>query len=519
MDQKALIRSLPLLASMLGRKYGVTVQIGGNEAFTNGRCIQLPSLPAEGDMNLVNIVRSYTDHETAHIRFTDFSCLDDSVLPIEKHVWNIFEDWRVENCFAKLYPGSRHNFQWLIRHIFVASKQELPDTPEGVVLNWLLLSVRNWEVPELKERVHVHAKIIDVVYPQLRFQLEGLLKIMRSNCPDSMAALTYAKKAVACMQQQVSMMESKTQDGMPDGIPFSFEEAKQRLKGVCDGSDVGVSDYPLDISSAAERVLEMASKSVTADDGVAVAVIGSKKTSPLAEDSMQTVERVTVGMQARFHSLMQTELLSRTRPARTGRIDWGRLYKLAINQQDIFYERSKGCGVDTAFHILLDSSGSMGSRIQFASAVSFAVIKALAVNGINVGITTFPAITEEKNSVPAVRPLVKHGERLHTNLHVQARGTTPMKEALWWVLQQMSALSEQRKIVLIVSDGEPDDVAGTIKAIKKGRKYGVEFYGLGICAQEIKDVLPESSRVISTLEELPSAMFAMLRQSVCKGVA
>lgn len=518
MERTVLVKSLPLLASMLGRKYGVTVQVGGDDAFTNGRCIQLPSLPAEGDMNLLNLVRSYTDHETAHLRFTDFSCLNASLLPIEKHVWNIFEDWRVESCFAKLYPGSRHNFQWLIRHIFVTGKQDLPDTPEGLVLNWLLLTVRSWEVPELQARVDAHATAIDLVYPQLRFQLEGLLKIMRSNCPDSSAALAYATKAVACIQQQCSMMESKPQDGMPEGIPFSFEEAKQRLKGVCDGSDP-VSDWNGDVGNAAEKALELASQSVADSAGVAVAVVGEKKTQALEDDLLQDVERVTTGMQARFNSLMQVERMTRTRPSRTGRIDWANLYKLAVGRPDVFYERSKGQGIDTAFHILLDSSGSMGSRIQFASAVCYAVVKVLAMNGINVGVTTFPAITEDTSGVSAVRPLLKHGERVHPKLCVQARGTTPMTESVWWVLQQMAGLDEQRKIVLIISDGEPDDVTGTIQAIKKGRGYGVEFYGLGICASEIQDILPSNSRVVSTLDELPSAMFAMLRQSVGKKVA
>lgn len=517
MDRTVLVKSLPLLASMLGRKYGVTVQVGGDAAFTNGRCIQLPSLPAEGDMNLVNVVRSYLDHETAHIRFTDFSCLDDSILPIEKHVWNILEDWRVENCFAKLYPGARHNFQWLIRHIFVSGKHERLDTPEALVLNWLLLTVRSWEVPELETKVCMHADAIDQIYPQLRFQLEGLLKIMQSNCPDSKAALAYAKKAVACMQQQCSMMESKPQDGMPDGIPFSFEEAKQRLKGVCNGGDP-VSIWDGDMGHAAEKALELASQSVADVAGVAVAVVGDKKTQSLADDLLQDVERVTTGMQARFNSLMQAERMTRTRPSRTGRIDWANLYKLAVGRQDVFYERSKGQGIDTAFHILLDSSGSMGSRIQFASAVCYAVVKSLAMNGINVGVTTFPAITEDTSGVSAVRPLLKHGERVHPKLRVQARGTTPMTEAVWWVLQQLSSLQEERKIVLIISDGEPDDVTGTIQAIKKGRGYGVEFYGLGICAFEIQDILPTSSRVVSTLDELPSAMFAMLRQSVGRKV-
>lgn len=36
MNHKHIIKSLPLLASVLGRKYGVQVRIGGDNAFTNG---------------------------------------------------------------------------------------------------------------------------------------------------------------------------------------------------------------------------------------------------------------------------------------------------------------------------------------------------------------------------------------------------------------------------------------------------------------------------------------------------
>ena len=35
---------------------------------------------------------------------------------------------------------------------------------------------------------------------------------------------------------------------------------------------------------------------------------------------------------------------------------------------------------------------------------------------------------------------------------------TPMAESLWWVMQQMCLLRENRKIILIITDGEPDSI-------------------------------------------------------------
>ena len=75
MNQKHIIKSLPLLASVLGRKYGVQVRIGGDNAFTNGNVIQLPSWPLDCDETLLGLVRGLIDHESAHIRDTDFDAL------------------------------------------------------------------------------------------------------------------------------------------------------------------------------------------------------------------------------------------------------------------------------------------------------------------------------------------------------------------------------------------------------------------------------------------------------------
>lgn len=40
---------LPLLASVLGNQYGVTVEIGGSEAYTDGKTIHLPALPLDSE--------------------------------------------------------------------------------------------------------------------------------------------------------------------------------------------------------------------------------------------------------------------------------------------------------------------------------------------------------------------------------------------------------------------------------------------------------------------------------------
>ena len=67
---KDIMRCLPLVASVLGRRYGVTVHIGGDSAYTDGTVIHLPRLPLDGGENLIALARGFLDHEAAHIRHT-----------------------------------------------------------------------------------------------------------------------------------------------------------------------------------------------------------------------------------------------------------------------------------------------------------------------------------------------------------------------------------------------------------------------------------------------------------------
>ena len=105
------------MASMLGNRLGVNVNIGNTQnACTDGKTIYLPPLPAEADERLYCLVNGFIDHESAHIRFTDFQVLDKANMsPLEKHIWNSIEDWRIEHELVKRYPGCREHFDWLLR--------------------------------------------------------------------------------------------------------------------------------------------------------------------------------------------------------------------------------------------------------------------------------------------------------------------------------------------------------------------------------------------------------------------
>ena len=57
LKQKDIMDCLPLLASVLGNQYGVTVEIGGSEAYTDGKTIHLPALPLDSEPELITMIK------------------------------------------------------------------------------------------------------------------------------------------------------------------------------------------------------------------------------------------------------------------------------------------------------------------------------------------------------------------------------------------------------------------------------------------------------------------------------
>lgn len=139
--------------------------------------------------------------------------------------------------------------------------------------------------------------------------------------------------------------------------------------------------------------------------------------------------------------------------------------------------------------------------------------KALStLKGVNPAVTVFPA-----DCVGGVYPILRHGQKLSDRFLVEASGGTPLAPALWWVLQNICQLSETRKIVLVITDGMPDNLSTAKVAIKTMQKIGIEVYGIGISMEAVKDMLPGKSCVINGISELAPAMFGLLQKTLLKG--
>jgi len=534
---KDVLNCLPLLASVLGDQYGVQVRIGGSEACTNGKVIQLPSLPMDCEPELLAMTRGFVDHEAAHIRHTDFTALRNANLdPVTFNLVNCLEDWRIEKKLSGIFPGSRHNLNWLIRRFFVEQAQPRAggDPPALAVLDYVLLTVRAWDVEEVNMPRLAAAEVLHQHFPGLREVLDAVLVKVYIHCPDTAAAIAYARQLAQGIRQWEPQQQQKKTRGNGADHTDSTSQGDQDISSDCASQTqqpifpskakaqltalfhAEAQDLPQNLGELLSTVLTLC-QAESAFEGVTVAVEGVRPLGVLPEPQKLKALQASIALRTRLQGLLQARTQKRCRIGRRGALHPGSLHRLQTGNPRIFRREAEQTGLNTAVHILLDVSGSMsGAPIVLARQACFAVAKALEnIKGVNPAVTAFPALA----STSSVFPIMRHGQKVPDSFDINASGGTPLAAALWWIMQTMLFLREQRKIILIITDGVPDSTHAATHAVNVAQKLGFEVYGLGIRDEHIAHLLPQASRVINDLLDLAPTMFDMLQAALLKGWA
>jgi len=174
--RSSLIKALPILAKALSEDYGVSLEIQGSQAMTDGRRIVLPVLP-EDDRRAAILARGYLDHEAGHVKHTDFSVQRGTGM--EAVLANILEDIRVEQAMARRYPGCRENLEVLVRLLVDEGelKPPQPTDPPAMVVQSLVFHLLRTKVlgqQVLAPFVGQARVVFDEKFPGLRPQVEAI---------------------------------------------------------------------------------------------------------------------------------------------------------------------------------------------------------------------------------------------------------------------------------------------------------------------------------------------------------
>lgn len=541
--QHHLKNALPIVAAAYGDKFGVKVEIQGDSAYTDGNRIVIPAAdPAIP--NYRDLAWGFLAHEAAHIRHTDFNVVAESAdRPIRKAILNIIEDVRIEQALGQDYPGTHKTLNQLIKSLInqgqLAYKPgDRQNKPPAVLLQtWLLFRLRSRVLKQ---------DALNLLYQQvdqdIRQQLPTGLMTRISALSARAAQLHSTADALQLTDTLIELIE-EAQDKHEQESQHSPEDSAQgelSSDQIDNGTNKEAEQLEQKTETTLQSILSVTDDELLPDLQQTVAdTLGDQAetgrspgssprpfTLPTAEKAMpgnpDLLTRVAAesGMiRARLRGLVQATQEKRSHYKQSGhRLCPSRLAASQTGNTKVFTKAHKRTAPNTAIYLLVDASGSMCRRgedgiaiQQLANDAALALALALeGISGVSCGSGFFPGRQSHiDNALPIGKPV-----RANAACFDQSpRGTTPMAEAIWYAASQLIYRKEERKIILVITDGEPDNLQQTQEIIALCERSGIQLVGIGIQTDSVEQLF-RSTSVIEDLGSLKSKLFELGKAAI-----
>ena len=540
--------ALPIVAAAYGEKFGVKVLIQGQDAFTDGERIVIPTANPD-DPHYQQIAWGYLAHEAAHIRHTNFDMVQKaSSKPIRKALLNIIEDVRIENELAKDYPGTRRSISQVIEYMVDTQQMSVPEQlePASNLQAWLLFRLRCHFLGQ-KALTPLYQAVDERVRQLFPAAAMSRLSAMLTAVPSLASTgevLKLVDAIVAMLKEESRPPQDESdadsgndieQDASNDSNNSSDSQTPEAASSAMgDAAETGDSDnsdqadnlrQALEASAAQfepdtfAQVAEVLSEQAEGHQGVTPLSLPQAEHAMLGDEAILTLSASeSAQIRARLRGMVQSSQDNRNHAKRQGlRVATHRLAASQAGESRLFIQRQPRIAPNAAVHLLVDISGSMGkpigegNRKYFHVANEAALALAMALEGIPgvvPAVSYFPGIHQEVSIALLPKQSVRHRAACFDQ---KPRGCTPMAQAMWFAANSLLAQKQKRKLMIVLTDGDPDDWAATHDIVDRCRRSGFELLGIGIQTRSVEKFFPQSI-VINDVKDLKRELFEVTQQ-------
>lgn len=540
--------ALPIVAAAYGEKFGVKVLIQGQDAFTDGERIVIPTANPD-DPHYQQIAWGYLAHEAAHIRHTNFEMVQKaSSKPIRKALLNIIEDVRIENELAKDYPGTRRSISQVIEYMVDTQQMCVPEQlePASNLQAWLLFRLRCHFLGQkaLTPLYQAVDERVRQLFPAAAMSRLSAILTAVPSLASTGEVLKLVDAIVAMLEEESRPPQDESdadngndigQDASNDSNNSSDSQTPEAdSSAMGDAAETGDSDNS-DQADNLRQALEASAAQFEPDTFVQVAEVLSEQAEghqgvtplslPQAEQAMLGDEAIltlsaseSAQIRARLRGMVQSSQDNRNHAKRHGlRVATHRLAASQAGESRLFIQRQPRIAPNAAVHLLVDISGSMGkpigegNRKYFHVANEAALALAMALEGIPgvvPAVSYFPGIHQEVSIALLPKQSVRHRAACFDQ---KPRGCTPMAQAMWFAANSLLAQKQKRKLMIVLTDGDPDDWAATHDIVDRCRRSGFELLGIGIQTRSVEKFFPQSI-VINDVKDLKRELFEVTQQ-------
>jgi len=525
-------QSLPIVAAALGRLCGVAIEFGGQVPATDGKTIYMPmpeTMAVEDELKVLGILC----HEAGHVRLTDFGNVGQKLTHLERAIDNALEDCRVEMAMSHLYPGAESLFE----KAHAAKVQELAgweSFDEQTLVPLFLLAIteerllyRQWLTP-------LTAKLLGHMQQSFGKPVTEKLIALALEVRDAISTqdvVAIRKRIMRFLKRESARQESSAEAPASDKDASSengkTKQSSDSSNGVNERSDTALGRLlkatlkpvvnPLDISGNFKRL--RVDESVP---GLKVDLTGRIRPVPAKEDvgleRLARARKDSVALRLALRGLVQAKARCGRRVTDRGRrFSTTHLCRLVVSDARVFEQCTERQAPNTAVHVLLDMSGSMGlDGGDLAVRASLGLVLGLeGIRGVNPALSVFPGAACG-HAQQAICTVLKHGERLTKVTSgqigaISSWGGTPLQQALQAAGFTLAACREVKKALILITDGRVS-VQETKEIFEELKKAGIRVLAIQIGIMDDLKRFPIDSAHISHVGELQQVLFGFAKK-------
>lgn len=238
------------------------------------------------------------------------------------------------------------------------------------------------------------------------------------------------------------------------------------------------------IKGAGERLNDCIKDNVSPSERTPAATpfgIAPAKRHATTEVSVLRGVQAASGLRQSMHGLLQGMQQTRRTHKETGRVmDTRRLTSAFLGETKLFRHKSKAVEFNSAFTVLLDSSSSLGSDMVEAEAAVVSLLFALdGIKGVTTSAYHFPHATTNNVGLLKAREQSFRAAVNAKQFGISSNGCTPLEQALWPAFSDLLNARADRHVMVVVTDGKPDNSEPVIQMVKDAKKEGVIVIGIG----------------------------------------
>lgn len=534
----------------------VKVLLGTADSFTDGCKITLASDYFDrkglsvGDK--IDILCGFAIHEASHINYTDFQeskrfvlSMPNPLRGIAKTIQNTLEDERIEYLTGEERPGlsdfiaTVKTYEW---KKYGPGKERINEgltEPIPRFLNLLLAAVRFPSMlteDDVKEHFGELCKIREILMPfpltsnGINVATKRILEVMKDIIREN---LQQQKDEDEKQQNQQEGQPGQQQGGQGTGSNGPTEDevndaleralASDQVQKVLERMDQIANSGSQPQNDQHARCLKKSSGDnmfVNGDaeklpaDGAGGGSIGYiKQVGGNANSYMASYKKIKPYVAAIRKALTcKTQMREyELRGERSGKLNTGKLASLKVGNKNLFTKQGEVTCSRASVCILIDESGSMDARRKNAARETAILIKE-AVKGVdNLDLYIYGygsncmKVYAENNK-----------EKRYALGSIDNDGGTPTGPAMEVALKKMSKHPNPAALMLVITDGVPDDSDAVRQADSKLRKKGVIPVGIGIdgCTA-VQDIFQESI-VYTELSTLASELGKITKKKLVR---